>query len=164
MCTMDSPRGGFRRAALISWTLSGIGIAGVAGTSALAYSDTAKPPVAEAPVLPGEPAPNSAPQAPVAPSMIVDAAIDSEPIAAPAPITPSTAPVASEPPPEVPVPRSSQTYSPAPEPTATLRPPAPAPTPTTKVQNGFPIRTSHSPAGGGSSTNKFTPHTVSRGS
>lgn len=177
ICVMDSPRVGFRRAALVSWTLTGIGIAGVAGASALAHSDTVKPPVAQAAVLVGEPVPNTPPPAPDVPSSIVDTASDSgsrtlEPpelttgpaptTTGPAPIVARSAPVVSEPPPEVPVPRSPQVYAPTPEPTATLHPPAPAPT--TKVQNGFPIRTSHSPAGGGSSTNKFTPHTVSRGS
>jgi hypothetical protein len=44
---MDSPRLGFRRAAVTSWALVGVGMAGVAGTSALAYSDTVKPAVAD---------------------------------------------------------------------------------------------------------------------
>lgn len=41
---MNSPRSGFRRAAAASWALAGIGAAGVAGASALAYGDTVKPP------------------------------------------------------------------------------------------------------------------------
>jgi hypothetical protein len=45
---MDSPRLGFRRAAVTSWALVGVGIAGVAGASALAYTDTVKPAVADA--------------------------------------------------------------------------------------------------------------------
>jgi hypothetical protein len=45
---MDSPRLGFRRAAVTSWALVGVGIAGVAGASALAYADTVKPAVADA--------------------------------------------------------------------------------------------------------------------
>ena len=40
---MSTPRSGFRRAAATSWTLAGLGIAGVAGASALAYADTVKP-------------------------------------------------------------------------------------------------------------------------
>ena len=44
---MDSPRLGFRRAAVTSWALVGVGIAGVAGASALAYTDTVKPAVAD---------------------------------------------------------------------------------------------------------------------
>ncbi|GLP76721.1 hypothetical protein TUM20983_38310 [Mycobacterium antarcticum] len=47
---MDSPRSGFRRAAAASWALMGLGVAGVAGASALAYVDTVKPPVATAAV------------------------------------------------------------------------------------------------------------------
>jgi protein TonB len=44
---MDSPRLGFRRAAVTSWALVGVGVAGVAGASALAYTDTVKPAVAD---------------------------------------------------------------------------------------------------------------------
>jgi protein TonB len=44
---MDSPRLGFRRAAVTSWALVGVGAAGVAGASALAYTDTVKPAVAD---------------------------------------------------------------------------------------------------------------------
>ena len=44
---MDSPRPGFRRAAVTSWALVGVGIAGVAGASALAYADTVKPAAAD---------------------------------------------------------------------------------------------------------------------
>jgi protein TonB len=44
---VDSPRLGSRRAAVTSWALVGVGIAGVAGSSALAYTDTVKPAVAD---------------------------------------------------------------------------------------------------------------------
>jgi periplasmic protein TonB len=44
---MDSPRLGRRRAAVTSWALVGVGVAGVAGASALAYADTVKPTVAD---------------------------------------------------------------------------------------------------------------------
>ena len=44
---MDSPRLGFRRAAVTSWALVGVGITGVAGASFLAYTDTVKPAVAD---------------------------------------------------------------------------------------------------------------------
>ena len=44
---MDSPRVGFRRAAVTSWALVGVGIGGVAGASLLAYTDTVKPAVAD---------------------------------------------------------------------------------------------------------------------
>ncbi len=46
---MDTPRQGFRRAAVTSWALVGLGVAGVAGASALAYSDTVKPAVVAVP-------------------------------------------------------------------------------------------------------------------
>ena len=46
---VDSSRSGFRRAAAASWALAGIGIAGVAGASVLAYGDTVKPVSAEPP-------------------------------------------------------------------------------------------------------------------
>jgi protein TonB len=47
---MDSPRLGFRRATVTSWVLVGIGAAGVAGASSLAYADTFKPPAVDIPV------------------------------------------------------------------------------------------------------------------
>ncbi len=91
---MTSPRSGFRRAAATSWALAGVGLAGVAGASALAYADTFKPPprvepadVPEQSQVGTEPSPD-APQAPA--------------------ITPSDAPpppttTAPPPPPETPV-------------------------------------------------------------
>ena len=48
---MDSPRSGFRRATATSWALAGLGIAGVAGASSLAYADTFKPQATESPVV-----------------------------------------------------------------------------------------------------------------
>ena len=54
---MDSPRLGFRRAAATSWALVGVGVAGVAGASALAYTDTVKPAVADVPAEAAIPAP-----------------------------------------------------------------------------------------------------------
>lgn len=63
---MDSPRSGLRRAAAMSWALAGIGMAGVAGASALAYGDTVKPPPSVAPSdvveqAPAEPDPDAPP-------------------------------------------------------------------------------------------------------
>ena len=52
---MNSPRSGFRRAAIASWALAGLGVAGVAGASEMAYADTLKPPAAE----PIQPAPEA---------------------------------------------------------------------------------------------------------
>lgn len=54
---MDTPRSGFRRAAAASWALVGLGVAGVAGTSALAYGDTVKPAPVELPAVAVDPAP-----------------------------------------------------------------------------------------------------------
>ena len=75
---MSTPRSGFRRAAATSWTLAGLGIAGVAGASALAYADTVKPAEALVPAdaveLPAVPdaAPVNVPAAPVvAPPAVV---------------------------------------------------------------------------------------------
>ncbi|MDT5070812.1 MAG: hypothetical protein QOH82_132, partial [Mycobacterium sp.] len=60
---MDSPRSGLRRARAASWALAGLGVAAVAGTSALAYADTIKPPSTEAPVVAIDPAPEQGPAA-----------------------------------------------------------------------------------------------------
>ena len=71
---MTSPRSGFRRAAATSWALAGIGMAGVAGASALAYADTVKAPPAEAPTdvveqAPAVVSPTSVPDDPPAPPL-----------------------------------------------------------------------------------------------
>jgi protein TonB len=58
---MDSPRSGMRRARAVSWALTGLGIAGVAGTSTLAYADTFRPPATEVPTVAGDPAPPGTP-------------------------------------------------------------------------------------------------------
>jgi protein TonB len=170
MIYMTSPRSGFRRAAIASWTLAGIGVAGVAGASALAYADTYKPPVAEATAPEAvDPAVVDAPVslAPAPPVVLPPPTVDTPP---PAP-DPAPAPVASEAP--------VQTYTPqyTPEPTYTPKyTQAPvvqqAPVQQAPVQqapkssSSFPIRQSHVPAGGGSSSgNNFSPHvTISRGS
>jgi hypothetical protein len=62
---MDSPRSGFHRATATSWALVGLGIAGVAATSTLAYADTVKPPSSEAPGVVGP-----VPQAPIPPPVV----------------------------------------------------------------------------------------------
>lgn len=159
MIYMTSPRSGFRRAAVASWTLAGIGVAGVAGASALAYADTYKPPVAEA----------TAPEA-VEP-VVVDAPVNlapAPPVVLPPP-TVDTPPPAPAPEPvatEAPV----QTYTPQPTytPKYTQAPVVQqAPVQAPKSSSSFPIRQSHVPAGGGQTSggNSFSPHvTVSRGS
>lgn len=86
---MDSPRSGFRRAAATSWALAGLGIAGVAGASALAYADTVKPPPSAAPTDVIEQAPAGAepsPDAPLTPAVTTtDAPPPPPPTTAPAP-------------------------------------------------------------------------------
>lgn len=91
---MDSPRSGFRRAAAASWALAGIGIAGVAGASALAYGDTVKPPSTEPPVDVVEQAP-----APVNPVPVPEAPLPPPAMTTDAPPPP---PSTVEPAPEVP--------------------------------------------------------------
>ncbi|WP_431235158.1 hypothetical protein ACQ856_11955 [Mycolicibacterium psychrotolerans] len=163
---MDSPRSGFRRAAVTSWALAGIGIAGVAGASALAYGDTVKPVVAELP--PADPvATDPAVDLPPAPPVV-------EPPPAPVPVVDTPAPPSPEPtvapaPAETYTPQPTYTQKPAYTPKATVQEPAPAPAPapSAKSQPAFPIRQSHVPAGGGGTSggNSFSPHvTVSRGS
>ncbi|AKK26139.1 hypothetical protein [Mycobacterium sp. EPa45] len=165
---MDSPRSGFRRAAVTSWALAGIGIAGVAGASALAYGDTVKPVVGELPAVEPvatDPAVNLPPQ----PSVV-----EPPPAPVPAPETPappSPEPSAAPAPTETYTPQPTYVQKPAYTPKATVQEqapaPAPAPAPSTKSQPAFPIRQSHVPAGGGGTSggNSFSPHvTVSRGS
>jgi protein TonB len=158
---MDSPRSGFRRAAVASWALAGIGIAGVAGASTLAYADTVKP-AAEAPAEAAIPAPPEG----FAPPSAVDRAATPDiptPTVDPPPVPAS---VTSEPPPaptavntETPVQKyiSQQTYQQAPAP-ATHEPPAPVvnSAPTTKRRVTAPTVV-QSP--------NYSPHvTLSRGS
>jgi periplasmic protein TonB len=177
---MTSPRSGFRRAAVASWTLAGIGVAGVAGASALAYAETYRPPVVEA----------------TAPEAVEPAVIDAPLNLPPAPPVVVPPPTADAPPPP-PTPESAateapvQTYTPeyTPEPTYTpnytqapvvqqapvqqapvQQAPVVQQAPMQQAPNSsgsFPIRTSHVPAGGGqiSGGNSFSPHvTISRGS
>lgn len=188
---MNSPRSGFRRAAVASWTLAGLGVAGVAGASALAYAGTVKPAVEEAPiaVAPGDAQQQAAPAAPATPaaSAMTDppTAPAGAPAAAPAdiPTRPYVPPPAQVPPAQVPaaqvyvspqapayVPPTTKAYAPPPAPAYTASPvaaqQAQAPAPQSP-SGGFPIRKSHTPVGGGgsSSGNKFSPaHTASRGS
>ncbi|MCX2933544.1 hypothetical protein ORI20_25040 [Mycobacterium sp. CVI_P3] len=157
---MDSPRSGFLRAAATSWTLAGIGVAGVAGASVVAYGDTVKPAPVEIPAV------DTAAIAPVTDLPAAPPAVD--PIPAPPAADPEPAPPVQEPvvtqATQAPVPTYTPTYTPKP----TVQQQAPAPAPTTKSQPAFPIRESHVPLGGGggmSGGNSFSPHvTISRGS
>lgn len=99
---MDTPRSGFRRAAAASWALAGLGLVGVAGTSALAYADTVKPapaqtptatdlaplqvptPVLDAPQVPDVPVVTTDPAPPVVPQPTLEQA--PAPGQAPAPV------------------------------------------------------------------------------
>src|SRR6478735_6237388 len=84
---MDSPRSGFRRAAAASWTLTGIGIVGVAGSSLLAYTDTVKAPPAPSPagvVELAPPNPGLGALPPVAPAPAVTTTVDPSPPPLPA--------------------------------------------------------------------------------
>lgn len=162
---MSSPRSGFRRAAVASWALSGIGVAGVAGASALAYADTVRPAPVEVPAVEstvGDPA--TSPDVPGPPLPEVVAPTEATP-PVPDPPAPEPEPVA---PTYAPAPVATQ----APETTRT-----PQYTPKTVVQQApvqqtqapasqpaFPIRTSHTPSVGSSSP-VFVPHvTRARGS
>jgi periplasmic protein TonB len=170
---VDSPRLGFRHAAVTSWALAGAGIAGVAGASLLAYTDTVKPVVAEvgadaAIPAPEELVPSPAENLPPAPDVVTTT--EGPP---PPPIAATTAPPApeytpqatAEPPPVAtysPVPEYTPQYTP--EPTVEQPPPvihqapatqAQAP-PTTKRRNLTPT-TVMAP--------NYSPHvTISRGS
>ena len=161
---MKTPRSGFRRAAATSWTLAGLGIAGVAGASALAYADTVKRAEAlvpadavELPAVP-EAAPVNVPAAPIAPPPAV---------MLPAPTVEAPAPVVAPPvyvPQQAPV-QQAPVYTP-PKPVYQA-PVQQAPVQQAPAQPAFPIRTSHVPAGGSRSTggNSFSPPvTRARGS
>lgn len=134
---MDSPRLGFRRAAITSWALVGVGVAGLAGTSALAYSDTVKPAVADvgadaAIPAPEELVPSPAENLPPAP----DVATTTE---GPPPSPATTAPPAPEYIPQATVGQPPvATYTPAPEytpqPTVEQAPPVTQQAPATQAQ------------------------------
>jgi protein TonB len=136
---MDSPQSGFRRAAATSWALAGLGIAGVAGTSALAYADTFKPEAVEAPIVVVEPAPPDE----LGPAPVLDArqppvngATTNGP---PPPVTPETTieqpPVTQET--QAPEYTPRQTYQPVPAP-VTHQSKAPSAPPTTRRRNLTP--------------------------
>jgi protein TonB len=163
--SMNSPRSGFRRAAATSWALAGIGVAGVAGASTLAYADTFKPPIA----TPAEVA------IPAAEELNPPSALDLAPV--PDAVTPTVdpppdpAPVTTEAPQaparvtaEAPVQRYTpeQTYEQAPAPVTHVAP-APAPAPT-KVATA-PTTTRHVNAPTTVKSPNYSPHvSVSRGS
>ena len=170
---MDSPRPGFRRAAVTSWALVGVGIAGVAGASALAYADTVKPAVADVGADAAIPAPEELVPVPRREPSTGTGRRDDGRGPPPPPIPATTAPPAPEYTPQTtveqppvatytPVPEYTPQYTP--EPTVEQAPPvthqapatqAQAP-PTTKRRNLTPT-TVMAP--------NYSPHvTISRGS
>jgi protein TonB len=136
---MDSPRLGFRRAAVTSWALVGVGIAGVAGASALAYADTVKPVAADVGADAAIPTqeelvPSPAENLPPAPEVVTTA--EDPP---PPPIPATTAPPAPEYTPQTTVEQPPvATYTPAPdytpEPTVEQAPPVTHQAPATQAQ------------------------------
>ncbi len=153
---MDSPRSGARRATAASWALFGLGIAGVAGTSTLAYADTLKPPATEVPVVAVEPA---VPELAPTPVLDVPPVPDVVTTTADTPLTPP--PIDAGPPAPAITPQQQEiaprhTVEQAPAPTTRQAPAPTASAPTTKRRNLTPT-TVMAP--------KFSPHiTVSRGS
>ncbi|MCX2715136.1 hypothetical protein [Mycolicibacterium sp. J2] len=157
---MDSPRSGFRRAGAVSWALTGLGVAGVAGASTLAYADTFKP-ATPPPVEVALPAPDLA------------AEPDVQTPADPAPVLPPETTQSETAPPETthpvpplvtavtPVPRyspPSDEQAPAPSTRAT-HPPAPTTVPTS------PSTTRRVPRPTTVNSPNYSPHiTISRGS
>jgi protein TonB len=141
---MESPRLGFRRAAVTSWALVGVGVAGVAGASALAYADTVKPAVADVGADAAIPrheelVPSPAENLPPAPDVVTT----TEGLPAP-PIPATTAPPAPEYTPQTTVEQTPvATYTPAPEytpqytpqPTLEQAPPVTHQAPATRAQS-----------------------------
>jgi hypothetical protein len=136
---MDSPRLGFRRAAVTSWALVGIGAAGVASASALAYSDTVNPAVADvgadaAIPAPEEIVPSPAEDLPPAPDVVTTT---EGPPAPPKPAT--TAPPTPEYTPQTTVEQTPvATYTPpqyTPQPTLEQVPPVTHQAPATQAQS-----------------------------
>jgi periplasmic protein TonB len=135
---MDSPRLGFRRAAVTSWALVGVGIAGVAAASALAYADTVKPAVADVGTDAAIPTheeliPSQAENLPPAPDVVTT---EGPP---PTPISATTAPPPPEYTPQTTVEQPPlANYTPAPdytpEPTVEQAPPATHKAPATQAQ------------------------------
>lgn len=151
---MDSPALGFRRATIASWALVGVGVAGVAAATTLAYADTVKPPE-EVPVDVAVPAPVALVPLPVQGPP--------PPIQDPPPPPPDVVTTTIEAPPPVAVATPEWTPEYTPEPTyvpetTVERAPAPEVTaPPTTTRRTHPPTTRMAP-------NYSPPHSVSRGS
>lgn len=169
---MNSPRSGFRRAAVASWALAGLGAAGVAGASALAYGDTAKPTPAQDAVQNVAPVKQPAVSLPTTAPAPVSADLPASPVTAQQRAATHNAPA----------PQYTQTYAPAPVQTYA---PAPAAAPqgpvggssisTSKSSSGSSSSrssssssssssTKHIPMGSAGGPNKAVPHTTAHGS
>jgi len=184
---MQSPRSGFRRAAVASWALAGMGIAGVAGASALAYADTVKPAAAEAPAAADLSAPETVVGIAPEPTLVAPVAEATPELPVP-PVAPK--PTVRQAPAQVYIPAPTyapaptyvpqQAYAPAPvvqQQAPVVQQQAPISAPAAGSQSGgsssssgvsrstSTTRQNRPPMGGGSSGNKFTPpHTTSKGS
>lgn len=151
---------------MASWALAGIGVAGVAGASALAYADTLRPAPAEVaadePVA-GDPGSNPVVYAPPVPDVVPSTDVP----APPPPPAPEPAPTYTpEPVTQAPVETSTPRYTPAPQytPKTAVQQAPVQQTQAPASQPAFPIRTSHTPSVGSSSP-VFVPHvTRARGS
>lgn len=161
---MNSPRSGFHRATAASWALVGLGVAGVAGASSLAYADTFTP-AAEAPVevavpvAPEDVGPPTDPDLPAAPD-IVTTPVDPTPAPVAVPTEPTPTQIQTPVTTDAPVPQYTpqQTYEQAPAyDTRQTRVPAPTKTAPPTTRHVKPPTTVNSP--------NYSPHvTISRGS
>jgi hypothetical protein len=169
---MDSARLGLRRAAVTSWALVGVGIAGVAGASALAYADTVKPAVAgvgaDAAIPTREEAvPSPAENLPTAPDAVTTEGPPPPPIPAttvpPAPeYTPQT--TVEQPPVATYTPTPDYTPQYTPEPTVEQAPPVTHQPPATQAQ-APPTTTRRNLTPTTVMAPNYSPHvTISRGS
>jgi len=151
---VDSPRLGFRRATVTSWALVGVGIAGVAGASTLAYGDTVKSAVVDVPADATVPEPEvllPSPAETLPPTPVVTTT-EAAPPPPPSPETP-TPPVLEYTPEYTPEPTVEQPPAPVTQEAPAPRPSAP---PSTKRRNVTPT-TVKAP--------NYSPHiTVSHGS
>jgi hypothetical protein len=161
---MNSPRSGFHRATAASWALVGLGVAGVAGASSLAYADTFTP-AAEAPVevavpvAPEDVGPPTGPDLPTGPDIVATPVDPPPPVAVSTESAPTRAPVTTDAPVQQYTPQ--QTYEQAPA-YDTRQTQAPAPT---KAATTAPPTTRHVKPPTTVNSPNYSPHvTISRGS
>lgn len=173
---MNTPRSGFRRAAIASWALAGLGAAGVAGASALAYGDTVKPAAQAEDVAVVEQPAALGPALPPAPS---EPDLTAPPVAAaPQPSTPAytqastptyTAPATqyTQAPAQTYTPAPAQTYAPAAAPQGPIGGSSSSSSSSARSSSAKSSSSSSAkrvPMGSSGGPNKAVPHTVARGS